>query len=118
MEMKREAELRVLRHFANNEEGLVPKGMEKFEFIAACDRLEEKKYVKGFWITEHDIEGLIINATGLVYLKELEMEEKGEQSKMERLRKENAEQKAKIEQLSTYVFLNILGQSGLYDNKN
>lgn len=99
MEMKKEAELRVLRHFANKEEGLVPKGIEKFECIAALDRLQEKKYVKVAWLTGHDFESVRIEATGLVYLKELEMEERGEQGELEQLRKENAELRAKIVQV-------------------
>lgn len=96
--MKKEAELRVLRHFANDEEELVPKGMEKFECIAALDRLYEKKYVRVAWLTGHDFEGVSIEAAGLVYLKELEMEERGEQGELEQLRKENAELRAKLEQ--------------------
>lgn len=75
MDIKKEAELRVLRHFANNEEGLIPKGMEEYECIAACERLEEKKYVWVAWIEGHDFEALRILPSGLVYLKELEMEE-------------------------------------------
>lgn len=102
MDMKKDAELRVLRHFANNEEGLVPEGMEKFECIASCERLEEKKYVWVAWIEGHDFEALRVLPSGLVYLKELEMEERGEQDELEQLRKENAELKAKIEQLTTY----------------
>lgn len=102
MDIKKEAELRVLRHFANNEEGLIPKGMEEYECIAACERLEEKKYVWVAWIEGHDFEALRILPSGLVYLKELEREERGELSELERLRKENAELKTIIDQLSTY----------------
>ena len=101
MEMKKEAELRVLRHLANKGKEMIPEGMEKYECIAACERLEEKKCVRVAWLEGHDFEHIKILPSGRVYLQELEKEEKSELSELERLRIENAELKAKIKQLST-----------------
>lgn len=111
MEMKKEAELRVLRHLANKGKGMIPEGMEKYECIAACERLEEKKCVRVAWLEGHDFEKLKILPSGHVYLKELEKEERGELSELERLRIENAELKAKIEQLLTYGLPNIFNDN-------
>lgn len=93
MDIRKEAELRILRNLVEYKDDRIPDGMEEHEYKAACYRLEEKHCVQlarvygGF-------EAIRILDEGYVYLKELEIEEKKETSELERLKNENAKLKA------------------------
>ena len=93
MDIKKESELRVLRHLEEKSVEMIPKGMDEHEFNAACYRLEKKNYVKLARI-EGGFEAIRMLDEGFVHLKELEMEEKEDRDEIERLRNENAELKA------------------------
>jgi hypothetical protein len=95
MDYNKSAELRVLRHLKEDAKELIPEGMEEFEFYATCDRLEKLGFVQVAWIEGHEAEDARILDAGMMRLKELEMELAGEESELERLRRENAELKAK-----------------------
>lgn len=99
MDIYKNAELRVLRHLADDPEELIPEGMEDWEFYATCDRLEKRGCVRVAWIEGHEAEDAMILDTGRMRLKELEMELAGEESELERLRRENEELKAKLQEL-------------------
>jgi hypothetical protein len=93
MDIRKEAELRVLRHLIENKDEMIPDGMEEHEYKAACYRLEEKHCVQLARIYG-GFEGIRILDEGYVYLKELGIEEKKEASEIERLKTENAKLKA------------------------
>lgn len=92
MDIRKEAELRVLRHLVEKKDEMIPDGMEGHEYKAACYRLEEKHCVRLARI-DGGFEAIRILDEGYVYLKELEIEEKKETSEFERLKNENAKLK-------------------------
>ena len=103
MNMRQDAELRVLRHYVNHLDGLIPEEMDEDDFNAACDRLEKMGYVKVAWVSGHNALDVRVNSMGRFYLKELEQEQKEEESELNRLRKENMELKALIAQMQAEV---------------
>lgn len=93
MDIRKEAELRVLRQLIKNKGEVNPDGMEEHEYKAACYRLEEKHCVQLARIYG-GFEAIRILDEGYVYLKELKIEEEKETSELERLKTENAMLKA------------------------
>lgn len=93
MEIKKVAELRVLRHLQERSEIMIPDEMDENEFKAACYSLEKKNCVKLARI-DGGFEAVRMLDDGLVYLKELEWEESDNKNELERLKNENAELKA------------------------
>ena len=101
--MRKDAELRVLRHLAGDADDFVVDGLEEFEVYAALDRLERMNYLKVFWDEGHVPVAYHLLYEGRVWLKELEMEEKGEQDEIERLRQENTELRTTVEKLQARI---------------
>ncbi len=93
MDIRKEAELRVLRQLIKNKGEVNPDGLEEHEYKAACYRLEEKHCVQLARIYG-GFEAIRILDEGYVYLRELEIEEKKEASELERLKTEYAKLKA------------------------
>ena len=93
MDIKKESELRVLRHLEKKSVEMIPKGMDEHEFNAACYRLEKKGCVRLARI-EGGFEAIRMLDEGFVYLNELEMEEKENKDELERLRNEVADLRA------------------------
>lgn len=93
MDIRKDSELRVLRHLQKKVDQMIPDGMDKHEFNAACYRLEKKNCVKLARI-EGGFEAIRMLDEGYVYLKELEIEEKDDRDELERLRNEVADLKS------------------------
>ena len=78
MDIRKESELRVLRHLQNGGNMMIPDGMDEHEFRAACYRLEKNNCVRLARIEGGGFEAIRMLDEGFVYLKELEMEEENE----------------------------------------
>ena len=96
MDIRKEAELRVLRNLKNKGKEIIPNGMDEHEFKAACYRLKDKGCVRLALIEGGGIESIRMLDEGFVYLKELEIELIREMSELNRLQNENAKLKSII----------------------